>query len=86
VEAERLVIRGLKALGLTDESLDGLKKNCPQKYAVAWLVRRNTCVRNDWIVHRLSMGKGRNFATFLKRMEEGDFGAAYFDKIKNIIE
>gem|GEM_PF-634124 len=86
VEAERLVIRGLKALGLTDESLDGLKKNCPEKVAVAWLVRRNTCVRNDWIVQRLSMGKGTNFATFLKRMEEGDFGAKYFDEIKNIIE
>lgn len=86
VEAERLVRRGLAALGLTEESLDLLKKNCPEKYAVAWLVRRQTCVRNDWIVHRLSMGKGTNFATFLKRMEEGNFGAEYFYQIKKLIE
>jgi REP element-mobilizing transposase RayT len=81
-EAERLVIRGLKALGLEDESLHLLKKNCPEKYAVAWLVRRNTCVRNDWIVNRLCMGRGTNFATFLKRMEEGDFGAEAFERVK----
>ena len=85
VEAERLVRLGLKTLGLTEESLGLLKMNCPEKYAVAWLARRNTCVRNDWIVQRLSMGKGTNFAAFLKRLEAGDFGAAYFKRIKSLV-
>ena len=85
VEAERLVLRGLDALGLDDGDLDGLRKNCPEKYAIAWLVRRNTCVRNQWIKERLKMGVATNFAMFIKRMEEGEFGEAEFRRIqKNI--
>ena len=84
VEAERLVCLGLKALGLVDGKLDQLKKNCAEKYAIAWLVRRNTCVRNQWIKDRLEMGKATNFATFLGRMEAGEFGADPFQRIKNI--
>ena len=83
-EAERLVGLGLDALGLTDNDLAELKKNSPQKYAIAWLVRRNTCVRNGWIKERLEMGKATNFAAFLKEMEQGGYGADIFEKIKNI--
>ncbi len=42
VEAERLVRLGMEILGLADEALGGMKKNCADKYAIAWLVRRNT--------------------------------------------
>lgn len=82
--AERLIEKGLNALGLLDENLSNLKKNCPEKYAIAWLVRRNTCVRPRWIKERLSMGKATNFAAFLKRMSEGEFGVECFQKVKNI--
>lgn len=85
VEAERLVLAGLSALDLENSDLEGLKKNCPEKYAIAWLVRRNTCVKNQWIKDRLRMGVATNFAAFLMRMELGDFGAVEFDRItKNI--
>ncbi|VGO20582.1 transposase [Pontiella sulfatireligans] len=83
-EAERLVSAGLAALGLTDEALAGLRKNCAEKYAIAWLVRRNTCVKNLWIKARLEMGKATNFAAFLKRMDAGEFGSESFDRVKNI--
>ena len=83
-EAERLVQAGLTALDLTNDSLAGMRKNCAEKYAVAWLVRRNTCVKNDWIKERLNMGKATNFATFLKRMELGEFGGDCFNRTKNI--
>jgi len=85
IEAERLVKTGLKVLGLSEDDLNKLLKNCPQKYAVAWLVRRNTCVENRWIKDRLQMGQATNFATFLKRMEQGDFGKESFERVKNII-
>jgi hypothetical protein len=85
IEAERLVQLGLTALKLTEGELDKLRKNCPEKYAIALLVRRNTCVKNQWIKDRLRMGKATNFATFLKRMESEEFGSEYFLKVKNII-
>ncbi|MEA2069634.1 MAG: hypothetical protein U9P12_10565 [Verrucomicrobiota bacterium] len=83
-EAERLVQKGLSALNLTNEDLSGMKKNCPEKYAIAWLIRRNTSVRPVWIKERLKMGKATNFADFLKRMTRGEFGAACFETIKDI--
>ena len=83
-EAERLVRLGMDALELKDADLEGMKKNCPEKYAVAWLVRRNTCVKNQWIKDRLAMGKATNFASFISRMEQGDFGSDSFGLVKNI--
>jgi REP element-mobilizing transposase RayT len=85
VEAERLAKLGLEALGLSNHDLTGLEKNCAEKYAVAWLVRRNTCVQNQWIKDRLHMGKATNFSTFLGRMEAGEFGSAQFKRVQNII-
>ncbi len=84
IEAERWVLSGQDALDLTDDELGGMKKNCAEKYAMAWLVRRNTCVKNQWIKDRLMMGKATNFATFLKRMESGKFGVEQFERVKNI--
>ena len=84
-EAERLTQLGMEALCLINEELEGLKKNCPEKYAVAWLVRRNTCVQNQWIKDRLRMGKATNFSVFLRRMESGEFGVSCFNQVKNII-
>ena len=83
-EAERLIQQGLLALGLQDDALPKMKKNCPEKYAVAWLVRRYTHVRPQWIKDRLHMGKATNFASFLTRMTDGEFGEDCFCKIKNI--
>ncbi|HKL20648.1 MAG TPA: transposase [Tichowtungia sp.] len=83
-EAERLVLQGMQALGLDEEHLPVLKKNCAEKYAIAWLVRRNTSVRPKWIKERLQMGKATNFAEFLKRMSAGEFGAECLRKVKNI--
>ena len=56
-EAERLFRLGMDVLGLKDADLEGMKKNCAEKYAVAWLVRRNTCVKNQWIKDRLAMSE-----------------------------
>jgi len=81
-EAERLVEQGLTALGLPEEELLGLRKNSPEKYAIAWLIRCNTSVRPLWIKDRLNMGKATNFAAFLRWMTNGEFGAECFEKVK----
>lgn len=83
-EAERLIQLGMKALGIGEPDWDEMKKACPEKVAVAWLIRRHTSVRPQWIKERLRMGKSTQFATMLKRMSDGDFGGEYFEKVKNI--
>ena len=85
--AERLVAAGLEIIGIAEEDLPEMKMSSPAKYAVAWLVRRNTGVGNRWIKERLHMGTATNFADFLKRIEtskRGKWGFNEFRKIKNI--
>ncbi len=77
----------MKALGVKDGTLANQIKGSPEKYALAWLVRKNTCVRNDWIKQRLKMGSATNFSADLHRIEtvkKGEWGYAAFERIKNI--
>jgi REP element-mobilizing transposase RayT len=87
LQAERLVQAGLKTLGITEDKLSAQRKSSPQKYALAWLVRKNTGVRNGWIKARLQMGSATNFSDYLRRLEsaeKGGWGYHEFTKIKNI--
>jgi REP element-mobilizing transposase RayT len=69
LEAERLLGFGLNALGVTGDMLTDLKKNDLRKRVVAWLVRNNTSVRNDWICDRLAMGRASNLARYVNDIE-----------------
>jgi putative transposase len=85
--AEELIVVGMQRLGLQEEDLRGMIKNSPEKYALAWLVRRNACVSVGWIKSRLQMGKATNFAELLKKLERtqpGEPGCEAFSKIQNI--
>jgi putative transposase len=85
--AEAWILKGMDALGLSDADLVGLKMNCPEKYALAWLARRNACVRPAWIKKRLKMGTATGFADFLGRLERarrGEWGYAQWSKVKGL--
>ena len=85
--AEQWIAKGLAKLGLSNADLARLKMNSPEKYALAWLVRRNTCVRPAWIKERLRMGTATCFASFLKKLEtarKGEWGYAERRKSENI--
>ena len=85
--AEQLLLAGLEALGIVEEDLAEMKMSSPEKYALAWLIRRNTSVRNRWIKDRLHMGTATNFADFIRRIEtskHGKWGYNEFRKVKNI--
>ena len=85
--AEEWIASGLKGLGLQEEDLGGMIKNSPEKYALAWLVRKNTSVRPGWIKERLQMGKATNFAERLRKLESakpGEWGGRAFSKVQNI--
>lgn len=86
-EAERILGLGMKTLGLTDQHLAEQKKGSPGKIALAWLLRKNTCVRNGWIKEQLKMGSATNFSESLRRIEsakKGGWGYEEFQCIKNI--
>ena len=87
VEAERIVSLGMQALGLIDEHLDEQIKGSPEKVALAWLVRKHTYVRNEWIKKRLRMGTATTLSESLKTLElsrRGERGNAEFQTVKNI--
>jgi len=87
-QANRLIIRGLDCLGLKETDLERLPKNSPEKYALAWPLRRHTGVKVSWIKHRLKMGKATSFSAWLKRLESsrrGEWGYESFAMIKKII-
>ena len=87
VEAERIVGLGMQVLGLTDDQLTAQIKGSPEKVALSWLVRRHTCVRNEWIKKRLQMGTATTLSESLRRIEsarKGEWGYEEFEKIKNI--
>ena len=77
----------MERLGVSGADLARLRMNSPEKYALAWLVRRNTAMRPTWIKTRLEMGTATCFAAFLKRLEtarKGEWGYAARDKVENI--
>ena len=85
--AEELIAAGMQRLGLQEDDLGGMIKNSPEKYALAWLVRRNTCVGTGWIKDRLQMGKATNFAEMLRKLESArrdEWGFEAYTKAVNI--
>ena len=54
--AEKLLNSGLSALGIARSDLEGMKKSDDRKKAIAWLIRKNTSVKNQWIARALQMG------------------------------
>jgi len=86
-EAERLIVLGMAELGMKEQDLPEQKKGSPQKYALAWMVRKQTSVRNGWIKDRLQMGSATNFSDYLRRIEfagKGEWGHKEISRIKNI--
>jgi len=65
---------GLGVCGLSREDLAGLKKGDNQKKAIAWLIRRNTSVRNEWISEALNMGHPSSVSRNVRIVENAGSG------------
>lgn len=74
MEARKLLEEGMELVGLRPEELTELKKNDPRKMAVAWMIRRNTAVRNEWISEQLHMGRASKMSYFVKQVEDAESG------------
>lgn len=84
---EKWIAKGMMALGLVDSDLVELRMNSPEKYALAWLVRRHTGARPAWIKVRLKMGTATGFAYHLGRLEgarKGTWGYAAWSRVKKL--
>ena len=73
-EAQRLLDEGLMKLKLNTTDLSELKKGDARKKVVAWMVRRKTSVRNEWIVQHLHMGRASNLSRYVKEVNEATEG------------
>ncbi len=73
-EAERLFSSGLTSCGLSSSDLEVLKKGDDRKKAIAWFIRRNTSVKNEWISGRLRMGNVSNLSRYIKIVEDAEDG------------
>ena len=85
--AEAWIAKGMNALGIAEADLAGLRMNGPEKYALAWLVRRYTGMRTTWIKARLGMGTATCFAAYLNRLEgakKGTWGDDAWNAVRNI--
>ncbi len=76
-EAEIWVEEGLKKFGLLAEDLKVLRKGDARKKVIAWLVRRKTSVKNEWISNRLYMGNASNLSRYTSDVESSLEGELY---------
>ncbi len=67
--AQRLFERSLKIVKVKESELARLRKNDFRKKVVAWYIRKNTSVKNEWIAERLSMGCVSNMSRYVSEVE-----------------
>jgi len=77
LEAGRLLERGLTRLNLSSAELETLKKSDPRKKAVAWSVRKNTSVKNEWISQQVHMGCVSKISRYVREVENAKEGILY---------
>lgn len=68
-EAERLLEYGLNQLGLDKQRLEVLRKGDDRKKVIAWLIRKNTSVFNQWIAKALHMGHPSGVTHYVKQVD-----------------
>jgi hypothetical protein len=67
--AEEIAARGLRLLSLTEKALSELRKGDDRKKVIAWMIRKRTSVRNDWISTRLNMGHPNSISRHVGEVE-----------------
>jgi len=72
--AERLLGKGLKALGLKEAALLGERKGSLAKCALAWYIHSNAMVSHEWISDRLQMGSPLGMSLYLARIKHASDG------------
>ena len=74
LEAQRLFDIGIRKLKLKSSDLPKLKKNDPIKKVIAWSIRNNTSVKNEWIANAIQMGCVSNMSQYVSEVESAKDG------------
>ena len=72
--AEYLLDEGLRKLNLSRSELAALPKGDQRKMVLAWLVRKQTSVRNEWISKTLWMGSPARLSAYLRVVDTAESG------------
>ncbi len=68
-EAEKLVRKGMKALGVSEDDLLRERKSSLLKSALAWHVHKSAMVTHKWISERLQTGSPTNLTVLINRFK-----------------
>ena len=69
--AERMMVQGMRTLGLKGGDMGTLRKNDGRKQALAWWLRKRTTVTSAWVAGRLEMGHISNIGRAVAAVESG---------------
>ncbi len=60
----------MKQLSLTEKSLESLPKGAPEKKILAWYIRNQTTVSNEWLAVRLKSGHSANISRLVNSVND----------------
>lgn len=84
LEAKRLLADGLEELKIDMDELLLLKKNDVRKKVIAWYIRKQTSVNNEWIANHVHMGCVSNMSQYVAEVEKATEGIVC--KLKKILK
>ena len=83
-EAERLLARGLAALGLAEGELAETRKGAWEKEVLAWWLCQHTTARRRWVSERLGMGDESRVTQAIGRLKRK--GPPELERLKRRLE
>ncbi len=83
-EAERLLARGLAALGLAEGQLAATRKGAWEKDVLAWWLCQHTTARRRWVSERLGMGDESRVTQAIGRLKRN--GRPELERLKKRLE
>jgi len=83
-KAERLLARGLAALGLAEVQLAETRKGAWEKEVLAWWLCQHTTARRRWVSERLGMGDESRVTQAIGRLKRK--GQPELERLKRRLE
>lgn len=83
-EAEKLLRKGLRAIGVREDALRGMRKGAIEKIVLAWRIHCSALVTHKWICERLSMGSASNLTMYIRQCKNATDGRLL--KLRMVLE
>jgi hypothetical protein len=80
--AQRLLEKGLQMMQLKPDNLKTMKKGAAEKKVIAWLIRKYTGVKVEWVANALVMGNVATVSRGTSEVEAATEGNLFELKVK----